>query len=118
MSQVYGNPHQRPPYRDDDDYDSRSRSRSRSRDGRRRHHHHHHHDRLPQQDRKKGSGVPTFLGAGGGAIIGDAIFPGLGTLGGAILGGLGGHEYGKQRRSYSNDRDYYEENHGRGRRRY
>lgn len=39
----------------------------------------------------------TFLGAGGGAVIGDLIFPGLGTLGGAILGGVGGHEYGKKR---------------------
>lgn len=56
------------------------------------------------------------MGAGGGAILGDAIFPGLGTLGGALLGGLGGHEYGKKRassdprqkkhRSYSNDMDY------------
>ena len=27
------------------------------------------------------------------------IFPGLGTLGGAILGGVGGHEYGKEKRS-------------------
>lgn len=53
-------------------------------------------------EKKKQSGVSTFLGAGGGALIGDAIFPGLGTLGGAILGGVGGHEYGKQRRSYSN----------------
>lgn len=28
-------------------------------------------------------------------MIGDAIFPGLGTLGGAILGGYGGYEAGK-----------------------
>jgi len=82
------------------DGDSRDHSRSRSRDGRKHHHHHHHHDR-PGMGKKKGSGVSTFLGAGGGAIIGDAIFPGLGTLGGAILGGVSGHEFGKQRRSYS-----------------
>ncbi|KAK4507940.1 hypothetical protein PRZ48_001675 [Zasmidium cellare] len=122
MAQVYGNgnnggrrpsttPGYRPPrspLRDDDKRD-RSRSRSRSR------HRKHHHDR-PQAPRKKSSGVNTFLGAGGGALIGDAIFPGLGTLGGAIIGGLGGHEYGKRRpasnpnrsrgRSYSNDFDY------------
>ncbi|EMC99776.1 hypothetical protein BAUCODRAFT_30179 [Baudoinia panamericana UAMH 10762] len=133
MSTVYGNnSNQRPGYpppsvsfQDNyDDYDKRSRSRSR--DGR-RHHHHHRHDR-PQQDRKKSGGTATFLGAGGGAIIGDLIFPGLGTVGGALLGGLSGHEYGKQRRSYSNprprersyvdDRDYYEDGRdGRGRRR-
>lgn len=49
--------------------------------------------------------------------MGDIIFPGLGTLGGALLGGLGGHEYSKKRassnptsgrryRSHSNDMDY------------
>ena len=35
----------------------------------------------------------TFLGASGGAVIGDLIFPGLGTLGGAILGGVGGEYF-------------------------
>ena len=52
--------------------------------------------------------------------------PLLGTLGGAILGGLGGHEYSKKKkshsnppskmrdRSYSNDGEYYED-HRRGR---
>ncbi|PPJ53370.1 hypothetical protein CBER1_00954 [Cercospora berteroae] len=98
------------PYRESECDRSRSRSRSRSRDRHRKHH-----DR-PQPTKKKSSGVNTFLGAGGGALIGDAIFPGLGTLGGALLGGLGGHEYGKKRassnpnqrrhRSYSNDFDY------------
>ena len=34
--------------------------------------------------------------------MGDLIFPGLGTLGGAIIGGLGGHEVdGKKGRSES-----------------
>lgn len=46
--------------------------------------------------------MKTFLGAGGGAIIGDCIFPGLGTIGGAILGGLGGHEYGKRDKQIGN----------------
>ncbi|KAF2772443.1 hypothetical protein EJ03DRAFT_204578 [Teratosphaeria nubilosa] len=107
-------------YKDDDNdttrSPSRSRSRSRDRGQQHRHHHHHHHHHTRPQPKKKASGASAFLGAGGGAIIGDAIFPGLGTLGGAILGGLGGHEYGKQRRSYSNDRDYYEANVRRGRR--
>lgn len=65
---------------------SRSRSRGRDRDMRRKH-----------VEKKKSSGVNTFLGAGGGALLGDMIFPGLGTIGGALLGGVGGHEYGKSR---------------------
>lgn len=110
-------------YKDNDDYNSRSRSRSRSKSRDRRKHRHHHH--RPPMEKKKRSGVSTFLGAGGGALIGDAIFPGLGTLGGAILGGVGGHEYGKQRRSYSNpsrtrdsrysDESGYGDAYGRGR---
>lgn len=34
-------------------------------------------------------------------MIGDALVPGLGTLWGALAGGLGGHEYGKRRESRS-----------------
>ncbi|SMR51058.1 unnamed protein product [Zymoseptoria tritici ST99CH_1A5] len=94
----------------------RDRSRSRSRSRERRHRH------RQQPSQKKKSGVDTFIGAGGGALIGDAIFPGLGTIGGAILGGLGGHKVAKDKererrvhsnpngfrnRSYSNDGDYY-----------
>lgn len=76
--------------------------------------------------RQKSKGVNTFLGAGGGALLGDLIFPGLGTIGGAILGGVGGHEYGKKRassnpsrvhnrRSGSSYADTYEEDGRRGR---
>lgn len=106
--------------RRDTSYDSRDRSRSRSR-GRDRDYSS---ARKLHHQRKKSSGVNTFLGAGGGALIGDAIFPGLGTLGGALLGGFGGHEYGKskgkthyersptgigggRRRRYSDDYDEY-----------
>ncbi|KAK5113351.1 hypothetical protein LTR62_003450 [Meristemomyces frigidus] len=85
------------PYQDDYVYDSRSLSRDRK-----KHHHHHHRDPSPRNSKKKDK-TSTFLGAGGGALIGDLIFPGLGTIGGAILGGMGGHEYSKQQRSYSND---------------
>jgi hypothetical protein len=55
----------------------------------------------------------TFLGAFGGSVIGDLIFPGLGTIGGAILGGVGGHEISKKdgRRSSFTGKD------GRGRKR-
>ncbi|KAK4549566.1 hypothetical protein LTR36_006563 [Oleoguttula mirabilis] len=132
MQQVYGASHGKTstpgyeasglPYREDHRDDSRSRSRSRSRGGdqsrKHHHHHHHHHNPVRPEQKRKGSGVSTFLGAGAGSLIGDAIFPGLGTIGGAILGGVGGHKYEKERRSYSNDREYYEENQRRGRRKY
>ncbi|CAN9382805.1 unnamed protein product [Alternaria alternata] len=39
----------------------------------------------------------TFLGAGAGTIIGDAIFPGLGTAAGLLLGGYGGRKYADTR---------------------
>lgn len=77
----------------------RSRSRDRSdRDRDRDHdrHHRHHrpesHHRQEKDKKKSSSAANTFIGAGGGALIGDMIFPGLGTLGGAVLGGLGGHK--------------------------
>jgi hypothetical protein len=31
-------------------------------------------------------------------LIGDLIFPGLGTLGGAVAGYIGGKDYGKHRK--------------------
>jgi hypothetical protein len=71
---------------DDEDEDSEY-ERSRSRDSR---------DRRPRP-KNKHSDTSTFLGAGGGAIVGDAIFPGLGTLGGLLLGGWGGREYSRRR---------------------
>lgn len=114
------------PYRESER--DRSHSRSRSRDRQHRRHHHHHHSIDRPQPKKKASSASTFLGAGGGAILGDAIFPGLGTLGGALLGGLGGHEYGKKskravsdsrgpkkHRSCSNDMDYGHDYDRRGR---
>ena len=116
-SSTSGYPTAQSPYRRD------SRSRSRSRDRK----HRHNRDRPATVDKKKKSGVNTFLGAGGGAIIGDLIFPGLGTIGGAILGGVGGHEYDKKRPSSTPSRthgrrsanggsgEYYEDDGRRGR---
>jgi hypothetical protein len=125
LSQVYGA--QRPPRRSSTSgaspyrRDSRSRSRSRSRDRKDRKHRHHS-SRPTPPTRQKSGGVNTFLGAGGGAIIGDLIFPGLGTVGGAILGGVGGHEYGKKRASSNPSKngrrakgDTYEDEYRRGR---
>lgn len=53
---------------------------------------------------KKHDNRDTFLGAGAGGIIGDAIFPGLGTAAGLIIGGLGGRKYAKDKqRSHSEE---------------
>ena len=41
----------------------------------------------------------TFIGAGGGALVGNMVVPGIGAMGGALLGGLGGREYGKHMRT-------------------
>lgn len=40
----------------------------------------------------------AFIGAAGGGLIGDLIFPGLGTVGGAALGWFGGKDYAKHRK--------------------
>lgn len=85
--------HHRRDYDDEDEDESSEYERSRSRDSRNR--------RRPHRDSR--SDRNTFLGAGGGAIVGDAIFPGLGTLGGLLLGGWGGHEY--SRRKSQSERD-------------
>lgn len=70
---------------------------------------------------KKHDNRDTFLGAGAGGIIGDAIFPGLGTAAGLIIGGLGGRKYAKDKRSHSEEgrphrhRDAYREGRDEGR---
>lgn len=90
LSQVYQNgqwQQQRPSSAGQSPYRRSSRSRSRSRERRK---HKHSKPRPEELPRKKEGGMNTFLGASGGAVIGDLIFPGLGTLGGAIIGGVGG----------------------------
>ena len=57
----------------------------------------------------------TFLGAGGGALVGDAIFPGLGTLGGLLIGGWSGHEYSKRRSKSDGKYDDSKPQRGKGR---
>ena len=70
---------------------------------------------------KKHENRDTFLGAGAGGIIGDAIFPGLGTAAGLVIGGLGGRKYAKDKRSHSEEgrphrhRDAYREGRDEGR---
>ncbi|KAF2262876.1 hypothetical protein CC78DRAFT_294056 [Lojkania enalia] len=80
-----------------------------SRHRRRRRKHRHSHSRSSSYDRghdrehrrshshRDHKNRDTFLGAGGGAIIGDAIFPGLGTAAGLLLGGYGGRKHAEKR---------------------
>ncbi|KAG9233847.1 hypothetical protein BJ875DRAFT_463149 [Amylocarpus encephaloides] len=114
-----------------------SSSRSRSR---RRHRHRHKNDRERSRDysREGSSGYwadrargkedrgrkdrNTFLGALGGGVVGDLIAPGLGTLGGALLGGVGGRRTGRSgsdsgRSRTRGRRDRYDEEWEEGRRR-
>lgn len=46
----------------------------------------------------RSSNTDGFLGAAGGGLIGDLIMPGLGTVGGALIGYLGGKDYGQHRK--------------------
>lgn len=50
-----------------------------------------------------------FLGAAGGGLIGDLIFPGLGLFGGALVGWVGGRDYGKHRKWREEKRDREQE---------
>ncbi|KAH7412155.1 hypothetical protein DE146DRAFT_271471 [Phaeosphaeria sp. MPI-PUGE-AT-0046c] len=72
----------------DDEYATESRSG----DGRR--HRSHHETRAQRREHKDRD---TFLGAGAGALVGDVIFPGLGTAAGILLGGLGGRKYARSK---------------------
>lgn len=73
----------------------------------RKHRHHKHHGphsretKSHDKDHKNHKNLDTFLGAGAGTIIGDALFPGLGTAAGLLLGGYGGRKYAE--RSCSED---------------
>ncbi|KAF2230865.1 hypothetical protein EV356DRAFT_508177 [Viridothelium virens] len=64
--------------------------------------HHHHHSHSHSRDRRASAAKShknrdTFLGGGAGAIVGDAIFPGLGTVGGLLLGGWAGHDHASRK---------------------
>lgn len=72
------------------------------------------HRRRHKQKERKRSGSDTkhsrstnkdaFLGAAGGGLIGDLIFPGLGTVGGAAIGYFGGKDYGRHRKEREEER--------------
>lgn len=42
------------------------------------------------------SNKDAFLGAAGGGLVGDLIFPGLGTVGGAAIGWFGGKDFARR----------------------
>ncbi|KAH6721963.1 hypothetical protein BKA61DRAFT_165642 [Leptodontidium sp. MPI-SDFR-AT-0119] len=90
---------------------SPSHSRSRSRSSSRSHSRHRSRRRSHSRSRPRSShtntkhkGRNTFFGAFGGGLLGDAIFPGLGTVGGAVLGGVLGKESAKNTRPRSHRR--------------
>ena len=56
-------------------------------------------------DNSRSTNTDALLGAAGGSLIGDLIFPGLGTVGGALVGWVGGKDYGKHRKWREDKRD-------------
>ncbi|KEF57313.1 uncharacterized protein A1O9_05230 [Exophiala aquamarina CBS 119918] len=56
-------------------------------------------------DNSRSTKADAFLGAAGGGLLGDLIFPGLGTVGGALVGWVGGKDYGKHRKWREDKRD-------------
>jgi hypothetical protein len=74
---------------------SRRHQRHRNHDSERSLEHHHSTRALHREHKDR----DTFLGAGAGALVGDVIFPGLGTAAGILLGGIGGRKYAKRSKS-------------------
>jgi hypothetical protein len=82
---------------------------------RRRHRHRHEHSRSRSRDHSgrkrrtsessRSANADGFIGAAGGGLIGDLIFPGLGTVGGALAGWIGGKDYGEKRKKREDRRD-------------
>lgn len=56
-------------------------------------------------DTSRSANADGFIGAAGGGLIGDLIFPGLGTVGGALAGWIGGRGYGERRKDREDRRD-------------
>lgn len=74
----------------------------------------------PRKTRSRSTNTEGFIGAAGGGLIGDLIFPGLGTVGGALAGWIGGKDYGKHRKyredKLSREQEEWEHKFGRTRR--
>ncbi|OAP55390.1 hypothetical protein AYL99_10363 [Fonsecaea erecta] len=92
--QSYGPPHHRPHHRPSHSDPSGSGYSSDPEPNRRKHK-----ERSRRiSDHSRSTNADGFLGATGGGLIGDLIFPGLGTIGGALVGWVGGKDYGKHRK--------------------
>lgn len=61
-------------------------------------------DMKSKYNKSRSTNADAFLGAAGGGLIGDLIFPGLGTVGGAAIGWLGGRDYGHHRKGREDKR--------------
>ncbi|EXJ54640.1 hypothetical protein A1O7_09981 [Cladophialophora yegresii CBS 114405] len=96
-AQSHHRPHHRGSYNDPSRLDYSSDPES----------HRHRHKNRPRRvsDNSRSTNADGFLGAAGGGLIGDLIFPGLGTVGGALVGWLGGKDYGKHRKWREEKRD-------------
>jgi len=109
-------PRRRRKHRRHRSYDDRDVHHSRDdRDIDRGHHsrddrgHHSHTVSSTRAHRKERKDRDTFLGAGAGALVGDVIFPGLGTAAGILLGGLGGRKYARSKSEGAYDREGHTE---------
>ncbi|KIW93560.1 uncharacterized protein Z519_06165 [Cladophialophora bantiana CBS 173.52] len=60
-------------------------------------------------DNSRSTNADGFIGAAGGGLLGDLLFPGLGTVGGALVGWVGGKDYGKHRKWREEKRDREQE---------
>jgi hypothetical protein len=76
------------------------------------HHHHHHHKHHDESDhssqpreKTKHHNRDAVLGVGGGAAIGTAFLPGVGTAAGALIGGYGAHKR-EMKKKYGDDGKY------------
>jgi uncharacterized protein YcfJ len=75
----------------------------------RRRHKHHEKRKRRISDSSRSANADGFIGAAGGGLIGDLIFPGLGTAAGALAGWIGGKDYGQNRKKREEKRERQQE---------
>jgi uncharacterized protein YcfJ len=74
-----------------------------------RRHKHHYETKRRISETSRPTTADGLIGAAGGGLIGNLIFPGLGTAAGALAGWLGGKEYGNYCKSREEKRDREQE---------
>lgn len=57
-----------------------------------------HSDHKKSRSSTRSTNTDGFIGAASGGLIGDLIFPGLGAVGGALAGWIGGQEYSEHKK--------------------